>query len=99
MAFISIPPVTNASSGGIIKTVLQSSFIAAVEYDQANLTLTTHFKNGAIYQHKFVMPTEHTALITSQNHGKAWSTQIKGKKQGVKIRKIKAPRAEIKGRK
>lgn len=90
----------NSSAGqatpGILKIGSQSSFIAAFEYDQQNLTLTTHMKNGAIYQHKFVVPSEFTALQTSQNHSKHWSDSIRGKKLSVKVKVAKAPRSDIK---
>jgi KTSC domain len=79
---------------------INSSFIALFEYDQANLALTTHLKNGAIYQHKFVLPSEWTALQTSQNHSKHWSNAISGKKLSVRVKSAKTPNSEIrKGRK
>ena len=99
MASISQPAKSNAQPA--IQTMpSQSNFISALEYDTANLTLTTHMKNGAIYQHKFVLPSEWTALQTSQNHGKLWSDTIRSKKMHVKIKSAKSPRSEIKtGRK
>ena len=75
--------------------VPQSSFLALFEYDQQNLTLTSHLKSGAIYQHKFVLPADWTALQTSQNHGKHWSSQIKGKKLSVTVKKARSPRSGI----
>jgi hypothetical protein len=78
----------------------KSSFIAALEYDQQNLTLTTHMKNGAIYQHKYVTPLDWNALQQSQDHSSHWSKNIRGKKMSVRVKVAKAPRSELKhGRK
>lgn len=79
--------------------VPHSSFLALLEYDPVNLALTSHMMNGAIYQHRFVLPTDWQALQTSQNHGKHWSEQIRGKKLSVRLKSAKAPRSEIKRRK
>jgi hypothetical protein len=76
----------------------QSSFIALLEYDQQNLTLTTHLKSGAIYQHKMVTPMDWTAMQAAQNHGSFWSRMIKGKKTSVKVKKVRAPNSGIKSR-
>lgn len=93
MASINAPATVAAPQ---IQTMpANSSFIAAFEYDQANLTLTTHLKNGAIYQHKFVVPLDWLALQTSQNHSKHWSDNIRGKKASVRVKVAKAPRADI----
>ena len=80
-----------------IQTVaVQSSFIAAMEYDQVNLTLTTHLKSGAIYQHKFCLPQEWEMLKTAKSPASHWSKAIKGKKASVRIKSAKAPTASIK---
>jgi hypothetical protein len=93
MASINAPATVAAPQ---IQTMpANSSFIAAFEYDQANLTLTTHLKNGAIYQHKFVVPLDWLALQTSQNHSKHWSDNIRGKKASVRVKVAKAPRSDI----
>ena len=74
------------SSTPALQTFVPSStFIALLEYDAANATLTTHLKSGAIYQHKQVFPMEWDKLKTSQNHGRYWSTSISGKKLSVKV--------------
>lgn len=73
-----------------------SSFIASFEYDEANLTLTTYLKSGAIYQHKFVMKLEWDQLKTAKSHSKFWSQQIKGKKASVRVKSFKSPNAGIK---
>jgi hypothetical protein len=75
-----------------------SSFIAAFEYDQANLTLTTHLKSGAIYQAKFFLPSEWEALKTSQNHSKHWANKVKGKKLSVAVKRVKTPKSGVKNR-
>ncbi len=71
----------------------QSSFIAAFEYDEANSTLTTFMKNGAIYQHKDVDPLEWGQLKTAKNDGKHWSKNIKGQKLSVRVKAFKTPRS------
>jgi hypothetical protein len=84
---------------GIINIPAQSSFISAFEYDPANLTLTTHLKSGAIYQHKFVTPGDFDLLRTSKDHSRFWSTSIRGKKQSVRVKVSKSPNSGIrKGR-
>lgn len=88
-------PTAQPPAVGIVTMPANSSFIAAFEYDQQNLTLTTHLKSGAIYQAKFVLPLDWTALQTSQNHGKHWANNIKGKKLSVRVKSAKAPRSEI----
>ena len=73
-----------------------SSFIAAFEYDPTQMRLTTHLKDGAIYQHTFVTGLDWQALQTSQNHSKHWADNIKGKKLSIRVKSAKAPRSEIK---
>ncbi len=95
----SVAGLTGQSSAKAIQSfVPTSSFISLLEYDESNLTLTTHLSNGAIYQHHFVLPVEFDALKTSQNHGKYWSNNIKGKTLGTKVKGIKAPNAARKFR-
>ena len=95
MASVAGAPTAPAAQG-IQKLGSNSSFIAAFEYDPANLTLTTFLKDNSIYQHKFVVPGDWTALQTAQSHGKHWATHIKGKKVGVRIKSAKAPMAGVK---
>jgi hypothetical protein len=87
---------TPVQSPAIQTMASQSSFISLMEYDQANLTLTTHLKSGAVYQHKFVLPSEWQALQTSQNHSKHWAANIKGKKLSVTVKSAKSPKSAIK---
>lgn len=75
-----------------------STFIALLEYDAANATLTTHMKSGAIYQHKEVMPADWDRLKTSQNTGSSWSSSISGKKLSVRVKVQKGPRADTRKR-
>lgn len=98
MASVNQPSGNPSQSTPALQTMpaIGSSFIAAFEYDTANLTLTTHLMSGAIYQAKFVLPSEWDALKTSQNHSKHWSNHIKGKKLSVKVKSAKAPNSEIK---
>ncbi len=76
----------------------QASFIALYEYDQANATLTTHLKSGAIYQHKMVFPLEWDQLKTAKNHASFWSRSISGNKISVRVKSAKSPRAGMKGK-
>jgi hypothetical protein len=94
MASVSGSATQGTKTQAIVTFVPKSSFIALLEYDQTNLTLTTHMMKGGIYQHKFVVPLDWEGLQTAQNHGKHWSQQIKGKKLGVKVRSAKAPNSE-----
>ncbi len=88
------------SSKAPVKLGAKSSFIAEFEYDEGNVTLTTHMKNGAIYQHKFVVPSEWDALKTAKSQSKYWSDFIRGKKASVVVKAQKAPNSAIKtGRK
>lgn len=91
----SIKPLSPLSTEPIVKMAVQSSFLAGFEYDQANLTLTTHLKSGAIYQHKFVLPSEWTALQTAKSPSKHWADSIRGKKASVRVKISKAPNSEI----
>ncbi len=102
MASVNQPSGAPSQSTPKLETMpaVGSSFIAAFEYDAANLTLTTHLLSGAIYQAKFFLPSEWTALQTSQNHSKHWANRVKGKKLSVKVKSAKSPNSEIKtGRK
>ncbi len=87
---------TGRSTPALKKMPIQSSFIAELEYDEANLTLTTHLLNGAVYQHKFVLPSEFVGLQTAKNPSKHWADNIRGKKASVRVVVKKAPRSEIK---
>jgi hypothetical protein len=91
-------PVAPAATPGIVTMPAMSSFIAAFEYDQNNLTLVSHFKSGAIYEAKFFLPMEWTDLQTSQNHSKHWANNVKGKHLTVKVKSAKSPKSEIKRR-
>lgn len=86
----------SGSNPAIEKVASQSSWIAAFEYDPTNLTLTTHLKSGAIYQHKFVVPSEWENLKSAQSHSKHWADHIRGKKVSVTVKSAKAPDGKIK---
>lgn len=98
MASVAQAPATKRSTPPLQTIPVKSRFIASMEYDQGNLTLTTHLINGSIYQHKMVTPVEWETLKISDNLGKTWSSAIKGKKLSVKIKSAKAPRSELKRR-
>lgn len=91
MAFIA-QSKTQAPQAGVQTIAANSKFITAFEYDTTNMRLTTHLKNGAIYQHVFVLPNDWELLKTSQNHSKHWANNIKGKKQVIIVRTIKSTR-------
>ena len=80
----------------IEKIAAQSSWIASFEYDAPNLTLTTHLKSGAIYQHKFVVGSEWDQLKTAQSHSKHWADHIRAKKASVTVKSAKSPNGQIK---
>lgn len=93
-------PGPSRSTKAPIKLGAKSSFIAEFEYDEHNLTLTTHMKNGAIYQHKMVDPDDWEGLKTAKSQGKFWSDNIRGKKSSVVVKTQKAPNSDVKiGRK
>lgn len=96
MASVAQAPTSNQSMPALQTIAVQSSFIAALEYDQQNLTLTTHLKSGAIYQHKFCLPMDWELLKTAKNPSKHWAQNIKGKKASVRIKVAKSPTAGIK---
>ncbi len=88
------------SSTPLVKVGAKSSFIAEFEYDENNMTLTTHMKNGSIYQHKMVVRSEWDALKTAKSQSKHWADFIRGKKASVIIKSQKSPNSGIKtGRK
>ena len=98
MAFVA-SPAKPSGAPAIVKVPAQSSFIASFEYDAANLTLTTHLKDGSIYQHKFVTPIDFDLLLTSKSQSKHWANSVKGNKQVVKVKTAKTPNSDIrKGR-
>jgi hypothetical protein len=81
---------------GFPQFIPKSSFIAVLEYDEQNLTLTTHMKNGAIYQAKNVDPDEWEELQAAPNASSYWSNNIRGAKESVKLKVVRAPNSGIK---
>jgi hypothetical protein len=96
MALVKSDDTQRKSNAPLQFVASNSSWIAAFEYDQANMRLTAHLKDGSIYQHTFVTSLDWDALRTSKNHSQHWSRAIKGKKLAVKIRSAKSPTASIK---
>ena len=95
MASVNSNAIPFAAKG--IQTIpARSSWIAAFEYDPAQMRLTTHMKDGGIYQHTFVTGGDWEALKTAQSHSSHWSRTIKGKKMGIRVKGEKSPNAEIK---
>ena len=93
MASVSNPPTATASTPVLQTFVPQSSFLALVEYDQANIRMTTWLKSGAIYQHICLKP-DFEAFRTAHNHGKHWSKNINGVKSGICIKSAKSAKSE-----
>ncbi|MDE2099543.1 MAG: KTSC domain-containing protein [Patescibacteria group bacterium] len=96
MAFLYQPTLLHASTQAIQSFPPKSSFISLFEYDIQNLTLTTHLKSGAVYQHKFFLPVEWDNLKTAQNHSKHWANNICGKHASVRVITRRSPRSELK---
>ena len=87
---------TQAKAAGIQTIPANSSWIAAFEYDPAAMRLTTHLKDGAIYQHTFVTTMDWENLKTAKSHGKHWTKNIKSMKQSIRIKSSKSPFGDIK---
>lgn len=96
MAGVNGPGQSSRSTPGLQKVAADSSWIAAFEYDEANMTLTTILKSGAIYQHKDFHPAEWMQLQTAKSQSKHWSSAIKGLKPSVTVKSAKMPNSAIK---
>ena len=92
----SIPGVSSVQAPlqGVQTIPAKSSWISLFEFDPVNLRLTTHLKNGAIYQHTFFTPWDWEALKTSQFHGFHFNNFIKGKKSSLRVKVLKGPTAK-----
>lgn len=78
------------------KIAADSSWIAAFEFDEANETLTTILKSGAIYQHKDFHTADWLGLQTAKSQSKHWSATVKGIKPSVTVKSSKMPNSAIK---
>lgn len=56
-----------------------SSFIAKIKYDPAQLQLTVTMKNGSEYVHFFVFPATYDEFMRSPSKGTFYNGIIKGK--------------------
>lgn len=91
------PQASGGPAKGIKKAGAQSTFIAGWEYDENNMTLITHMKNGAIYEHKGQFsPEAWDELTTAKNPAKHWANFVKGQYASVRVKVVKAPNSEIK---
>ena len=97
MASIFQPPKA-AAAPKIHHLPSTSSFIAAFEYDETNLTLSTWMRNGSLYQAKFFLPADWDNLKTSQNHSKHWANNVKGKHATTRVIFRQSPTALLKRR-
>ena len=65
----------------VLETIpARSSWIAAFEYDAANLRLTSHLKDGSIQQYTSVNSGDWENLKTAKRQGGYFSRNIIGKK-------------------
>lgn len=102
MASLSGSKTNQATTPQIVTMPAKSSWIDAFEYDQQNLRLTVHLKNGSKYQYIFYLPVAWNQLQTSQDHSEHFSRNIRGKYGSVRIRnanKGKKPNKVIKEKK
>jgi hypothetical protein len=85
----SLPPnqAKQVATGGLETFPAKSSWIDSFEYDSINLRLTTHLKDGNIYQHVFVLPITWDALKTSEKHSDFWIHNVKGKFASIHVKK------------
>lgn len=56
-----------------------SSVIAAVGYDNANLTLEIEFKNGTVYRYFNVPYVVVEQLMMASSHGRYFGSHIRGR--------------------
>jgi hypothetical protein len=57
---------------------VESSFIAAIGYDEPNRILHVELKNGTVYQYEDVPAAKHAALMAAESKGKHLNAHIKG---------------------
>ena len=57
---------------------LDSSNLAAADYDPFNGTLTIQFRDGAIYEYYRVSYSAFAGLVSADSHGKYFHRHIKG---------------------
>lgn len=65
-------------------TLVESSTIAAIGYDETLKVLVIRFKQGGAYKYADVTPEDHAALMSAESKGKYFLKHIKPKYMGVK---------------
>jgi hypothetical protein len=95
----SLPPnqAKQAATNGIETLPAKSSWIDSFEYDSINYRLTTHLKDGNIYQHVFFLPINWDQLKTAQKHSDFFNHSVKGKFASIHVKKANighAPKIE-----
>ncbi|MCP3463490.1 KTSC domain-containing protein [Bradyrhizobium sp. CCGUVB23] len=61
------------------RTVVNSSNLVSVGYDEDSSTLEIEFKGGAVYRYFNVPSFEHERLMAANSHGVYFNTNIKDK--------------------
>jgi hypothetical protein len=61
------------------ETLVDSSVIAMVAYDESNEVLEVRFRNGRTYRYFRVPPEEHEALLAADSIGRYFNEVIKPK--------------------
>jgi hypothetical protein len=59
-------------------TAVQSSNLAAIDYDPWSGTLTIAFHSGGVYEYYNVPPSEYHGLMNASSHGEYFHACIKG---------------------
>lgn len=78
--------LTPAPSKIIEQPIGDSSWIAKIKYDPAQLQLTVTTKEGSEYVHFMVYPATVDQLLQAPSKGRFYAEQIKGK--GISVRTI-----------
>lgn len=69
------------------RTLVKSSNLASVGYDQAAKILEVEFNTGGIYQYHNVPENIHSGLMSASSHGSYFDTFVK--KAGYRFTKIR----------
>jgi hypothetical protein len=68
------------------RTLVSSSNLASVGYDQERHVLEIEFNDGSIYQYFDVPEAEHRSLMSASSHGKYFHAHIRDSYRYDKIR-------------
>ena len=67
-------------------TLVDSSVIFSIGYDETERVLKVRFRNGRTYAYLDVPPTAHDSLLTAGSIGKYFNERIKPNYDSVRIR-------------